>query len=456
MDRASILIVEDEESQRSLLSGLLRKEGYTVGEAGTGIDALELYKNEVFELVLLDYKLPDTDGLTLLKKMKDINPEVEVIMVTAFGSIENAVGALKTGASEYLTKPIDLDDLLFKIKKSEEKTYLVRENRVLKETLKDKFKSEDFVYQSEKMHEVASLIVRIAMTDSTCIISGESGVGKEVIVNLLHSLSERKNYPLIKVNCAAIPETLLESELFGYEKGAFTGAAQRKIGKFEVANKGTIFLDEVGDIPLVLQSKLLRALQEREIERLGGLHPVKVDVRIVAATNKNLDEEVKKGIFREDLYYRLNVVNIPIPPLRERKEDIPLLIDFFLKKYNAKHKKNVKGVTREARDMLMKYDYPGNVRELENITERAVVLTRGDYISKEDLPVFSGETKAFLEKNMKDTVETIEKNMIQEALMSSDWVQTKAASILGLSERMLRYKIKKYNITKIGQNGIKV
>jgi two-component system NtrC family response regulator len=377
-------------------------------------------------------------------------------MVTAFGSIENAVGALKTGASEYLTKPIDLDDLLFKIKKSEEKTYLVRENRVLKETLKDKFKSEDFVYQSEKMHEVASLIVRIAMTDSTCIISGESGVGKEVIVNLLHSLSERKNYPLIKVNCAAIPETLLESELFGYEKGAFTGAAQRKIGKFEVANKGTIFLDEVGDIPLVLQSKLLRALQEREIERLGGLHPVKVDVRIVAATNKNLDEEVKKGIFREDLYYRLNVVNIPIPPLRERKEDIPLLIDFFLKKYNAKHKKNVKGVTREARDMLMKYDYPGNVRELENITERAVVLTRGDYISKEDLPVFSGETKAFLEKNMKDTVETIEKNMIQEALMSSDWVQTKAASILGLSERMLRYKIKKYNITKIGQNGIKV
>ena len=450
MDRASILIIEDEESQRSLLSGLLRKEGYIVGEAGTGADALELYRNEVFELVLLDYKLPDTDGLTLLKKIKEVNPEVEIIMVTAFGSIENAVGALKNGASEYLTKPIDLDDLLFKIKKSEEKTYLVRENRVLKETLKDKFKSEEFVYQSEKMHEVASLIVRIARTDSTCIISGESGVGKEVIVNLLHSLSERENYPLIKVNCAAIPETLLESELFGYEKGAFTGAAQRKIGKFEVANKGTIFLDEVGDIPLVLQSKLLRALQEREIERLGGLHPVKVDVRIVAATNKNLDEEVKRGVFREDLYYRLNVVNIPIPPLRERKEDIPLLIDFFLKKYNTKHKKNVKGVTREARDMLMKYDYPGNVRELENITERAVVLTRGDYISKEDLPVFSGETKAFLEKNMKDTVETIERSMIQEALISSDWVQTKAASILGLSERMLRYKIKKYNITKIG------
>jgi len=454
MDRASILIVEDEDSQRSLLSGLLRKEGYIIGEAGTGADALEVFKKDIFELVLLDYKLPDADGLTLLKKFKEINPEVEIIMVTAFGSIENAVGALKAGATEYLTKPIDLDDLLFKIKKTEEKTYLVRENRVLKETLKDRFKSEDFVYQSEKMHEVASLIVRIASTDSTCIINGESGVGKEVVVDLLHSLSDRKDNPLIKVNCAAIPETLLESELFGYEKGAFTGAYQRKIGKFEVANKGTIFLDEIGDIPLVLQSKLLRVLQEREVERLGGLHPVKVDVRIVTATNKNIDEEVKKGTFREDLYYRLNVVNIRVPPLRERKEDILLLIDFFLKKYNVRHKKNVKGLTREVRDMLMKYDYPGNVRELENITERAVVLTRGDYISKEDLPAFSGETKDLLEKNMKETVETIERNMILDALIISEWVQTKAASILGLSERMLRYKIKKYKITKTTRNDI--
>jgi DNA-binding NtrC family response regulator len=454
MDRASILIVEDEDSQRSLLSGLLGKEGYSVGEAGTGADALEVFKKDIFELVLLDYKLPDTDGLTLLKKFKEINPEVEVIMVTAFGSIENAVGALKAGATEYLTKPVDLDDLLFKIKKTEEKTYLVRENRVLRETLKDRFKSENFVYQSEKMHEVASLIVRIAGTDSTCIINGESGVGKEVVVDLLHSLSDRKDNPLIKVNCAAIPETLLESELFGYEKGAFTGAYQRKIGKFEVANKGTIFLDEIGDIPLILQSKLLRVLQEREIERLGGIHTVKVDVRIITATNKNLDEEVKKGTFREDLYYRLNVVNISVPPLRERKEDVLLLIDFFLKKYNAKHKKNVKGITREVRDMLMKYDYPGNVRELENIIERAVVLTRGDYISKEDLPAFSGQTKDLLEKNMKETVEIIERNMILDALISSEWVQTKAASILGLSERMLRYKIKKYKIAKAGQSDV--
>jgi len=448
MDRVGILIVEDEEAQRSLLGGLLRKEGYTVGEASDGAGALALFQKEIFEIVLLDYRLPDTDGLSLLKQIKEINPGTEVVMITAFGSIENAVGALKAGASEYLTKPIDLDDLLFKLRKIEEKTYLVRENMVLRETLRDRFKSEEFVYQSEKMHEVSSLVVRIAKTDSTCIISGESGVGKEVVLNMIHALSERKNFPLIKVNCAAIPETLLESELFGYEKGAFTGAYQRKAGKFELADKGTIFLDEIGDIPLLLQSKLLRVIQEREIERLGGAHPIKVDVRIIAATNRNLEEEVRKGTFREDLYYRLNVVNIIVPPLRERKEDIPLLIDFFLKKYNMKHKKNIKGLTREARDVLVRYDYPGNVRELENIVERAVVLTRGDHISSEDLPNLAEQAMGASDSGIRGTVESLERSMIIEALVNADWVQTKAASALGLSERMLRYKIKKYNIVK--------
>jgi len=448
MDRVGILIVEDEEAQRSLLGGLLRKEGYTVGEASEGAGALALFQKEIFEIVLLDYRLPDTDGLSLLKQIKEINPGTEVVMITAFGSIENAVGALKAGASEYLTKPIDLDDLLFKLRKIEEKTYLVRENMVLRETLRDRFKSEEFVYQSEKMHEVSSLVVRIAKTDSTCIISGESGVGKEVVLNMIHALSERKSFPLIKVNCAAIPETLLESELFGYEKGAFTGAYQRKAGKFELADKGTIFLDEIGDIPLLLQSKLLRVIQEREIERLGGTHPIKVDVRIIAATNRNLEEEVRKGAFREDLYYRLNVVNIIVPPLRERKEDIPLLIDFFLKKYNIKHKKNIKGLTREARDVLVRYDYPGNVRELENIVERAVVLTRGDHISSEDLPNLAEQAMGASDSGIRGTVESLERSMIIEALVNADWVQTKAAATLGLSERMLRYKIKKYNIVK--------
>ncbi|MGD9578603.1 MAG: sigma-54-dependent transcriptional regulator [Syntrophorhabdus sp.] len=448
MDRATILIVEDEETQRSLLAGLLRKEGYTVEEAGDGTTALDLFRARTIDLALLDFKLPDMDGLAILKGLKEINPEIEVIMITAFGSIENAVNALKSGASEYLTKPIDLDDLLFKIKKIEDKKYLIHENRVLKEALRDRFKSEDFIYSSEKMSEVVSLVTRIAKTDSTCIIEGESGVGKEVVLNLVHQLSERRNQPLVKVNCAAIPETLLESELFGYEKGAFTGAFQRKIGKFELANKGTIFLDEIGDLTSLLQAKLLRVIQEKEVERLGGLHPVKVDARVIAATNRNLDEEVKKGNFREDLYYRLNVVKIWVPPLRERKEDIPALMDFFVKKYTGRYKKNIKGFTRESRDQLIKYDYPGNVRELENMVERAVVLARGDYITIDDIPNLAQSTGTPAEGGIRETVGVMEKQMITEALVKADWVQTKAASYLGISERMLRYKMKKYAISR--------
>jgi len=448
MDRATILIVEDEETQRSLLAGLLRNEGYTVEEAGNGVGALDLLRAKTIDLALLDFRLPDMDGLTILKGIKEINPEVEVIMITAFGSIENAVNALKSGASEYLTKPIDLDDLLFKIKKIEDKKYLVHENRVLRETLKDRFKSEDFIYSSDKMKEVVSLITRIAKTDSTCIIDGESGVGKEVVVNLIHQLSDRRNQPLVKVNCAAIPDTLLESELFGYEKGAFTGAFQRKIGKFELANRGTIFLDEIGDLTPLLQAKLLRIIQEKEVERLGGLHPTKVDVRVIVATNKNLEEEVKKGNFREDLYYRLNVVRISVPPLRERKEDIPLLMDFFAKRYAGRYKKNIQGFTRESRDQLIKYDYPGNVRELENMVERAIVLSRGDHITLEDIPNLSESATTPAEGGIRETVGVMEKQMITEALIKADWVQTKAAFLLGISERMLRYKMKKYAIAR--------
>ncbi len=448
MEKMGILIVEDEETQRDLLEGLLNKEGYTATGAGNGEDALRLLRDHTFEIVLLDYKLPDTDGLTVLKKLKEMNPEIQVIMITAFGSIENAVSALKEGAFEYLTKPIDLDDLLFKIRKVEERLHLIHENMVLKEALKDRMKSENLVYASEKMHEIVSLIVRVAKTDSTCMVQGESGVGKEIVANLVHELSERKNQPLVKVNCSAIPDTLLESELFGYERGAFTGAYQKKPGKFEIAHKGTIFLDEIGDVPLSLQPKLLRVLQEREIERLGGLHPIKIDVRIVAATNKNLDEEVKQGRFREDLFYRLNIVRIEIPPLRERKEDIPLFLDFFLRKFNQRHRKSVKGYAREARDALIKHDYPGNVRELENIVERAVVLARGEYITRGDLSMFNAAGPPSAEGSMKQVVESMEKRMITEALVSANWVQTKAAEAIGVSERMLRYKMKKLGIAR--------
>lgn len=448
MERMSILIVEDEETQRGLLEGLLSKEGYQVRGAGDGASALAAFTSQTFEIVLLDHKLPDTDGLTLLKQFKDMNPEVEIIMITAFGSIENAVTALKAGAFEYLTKPIDLDDLLFKIKKVEDKRHLVRENMVLREALKDRLKSDNIIYASERMNEVMSLVVRVAKTDSTVMIQGESGVGKEIIANLVHELSDRKRGPLVKVNCSAIPETLIESELFGHERGAFTGAYERKVGKFELANRGTIFLDEIGEVPIFVQPKLLRAIQEREIDRVGGLHPIKVDVRIISATNRNVEEEVKQGRFREDLYYRLNVVTIVIPPLRERKEDIPLLLDFFLSKCSGRHRKEVRGFTREARDLLIKHDYPGNVRELENIVERAVVLTRGDYISVDDLPMAPREDERSADGSMKGVVEGMEKRMITESLIGANWVQTKAAEALGISERMLRYKMKKLGITR--------
>jgi DNA-binding NtrC family response regulator len=448
MEQMSILVVEDEEAQRSLLEGLLNKEGYRATGAGDGKTALGLVRDGTFEIVLLDYRLPDMDGLTILKKVKEINPEIEVIMITAFGSIENAVTALKAGAFEYLTKPIDLDDLLFKIKKVRDRLHLVHENLVLKEALRERMKSENIVYASEKMHQVVSLIVRVAKTDSTCMVQGESGVGKEIVANLVHELSERKDGPLVKINCSAIPDTLLESELFGYERGAFTGAFQRKIGKFEVAHGGTIFLDEIGDVPLPLQPKLLRVLQEKEIERLGGLRPIKVDVRIVAATNKNLEEEVKQGRFREDLFYRLGIVRIDIPPLRDRKDDIPLFLDYFLKKFNVRHKKSIKGFSREARDVLIKHDYPGNVRELENIVERAVVLARGEYLTREDLSLFGQAEIPSIDGTMKQVVEAMEKRMIIEALVSANWVQTKAAESIGISERMLRYKMKKLGVTK--------
>lgn len=443
----TILIVEDEENQRMLLKGLLEKEGYMVLDVEDGVSALQVLKTQTVDCMLLDYRLPDLDGLELLKMTKRQNPEVEVIIITAYGTIERAVEALKSGATEYLQKPVNLDDLLLKLKKIEEKRHLIREIDVLKQVVKERFKKEGVVYASESMERVMSIAVRVAATDSTCLITGESGVGKEVVARLIHEMSPRRDGPFIRVNCAAIPENLLESELFGYEKGAFTGAVQRKPGKFELAEKGTIFLDEIGDLPLHLQAKLLRVIEQKEIERLGGLYPFKVDVRIIAATNKNLEAEVKRGSFREDLYFRLNVVTIEIPPLRERKEEIPLFLDFFLRKFSDRYGKGVKGLTREARDWLMRYDYPGNVRELENIVERAVVLTRGEYISMDDLPFQKGKepVKGFL--TMKQTVEEIEQRMIKDALAQAGGIQKRAAEILGITERMLRYKIKKYGIT---------
>ncbi|MBW2000295.1 MAG: sigma-54-dependent Fis family transcriptional regulator, partial [Deltaproteobacteria bacterium] len=382
-------------------------------------------------------------------------PETDVIMMTAYGTIETAVKAIKLGAADYITKPIELDELLLVIERISEHRNLLRENELLRKELKARDVTADhIIFKSKAMNHVVNLAGRVAGSNATVLIRGESGTGKELVARLIHTLSPRSGKPLITVNCAALPENLLESELFGHEKGAFTGAFQRRIGRFEEADEGTLFLDEIGDMSPALQVKLLRFLQEREFQRLGGNQTVYSDVRIISATNRDLEERVRQGLFRDDLYYRLNVVSIEIPPLRERKEDIPSLIDHFLKKFAHELGDQPPRLSMESRDMLLKYDYPGNVRELENIIERAVVIRRGDIITKSDLPFSTSFQDQAPErepghtpwKPLKKSVEELEKDMIQRALEATSNHQTRAAEMLGISERMLRYKLKKYGL----------
>ncbi|MGQ9694555.1 MAG: sigma-54-dependent transcriptional regulator [Thermodesulfobacteriota bacterium] len=448
-----ILIVDDERVQCEMLAGFLRKQGHCPDIAENGRLALEKFKTGNFDLVLTDQRMPEIEGLQLLKEIKRVNPEAMVVMMTAYGSVSSAVAAMKEGAYDYLTKPIDLDELLILVQRVEKEINLTRENRLLREQLREKFKVDFIVSNSRPMEEALNLVGLVAPSQATVLILGESGTGKELIARAIHYASPRAEKPFIKVNCAALPETLLESELFGHEKGAFTGAVARRIGRFEQADQGSIFLDEIGDLSLPLQMKLLRVLQEKEFERVGSNQTIKVDVRVIAATNRHLEEAIKKGTFREDLYYRLNVVTISLPPLRERKEDIPLLIEHFLKKYREQNKKEVVGLSKEAHALLMQYDYPGNVRELENIIERAVVLCRGEIITVNELPLnirefnieeFYKEGKEG--RNLPHILEEIERHMILEALKKRGGIQTKAAADLGISERVLRYKMKKYGI----------
>ncbi|MBW1972260.1 MAG: sigma-54-dependent Fis family transcriptional regulator [Deltaproteobacteria bacterium] len=449
-----ILIVEDEKFQRDMLIGFLKKEGYKVKGAESGFEAIELIKKEQFDIVLLDYKMPKKTGIETLEEIKGINPEISVIMMTAYGSVETAIESMKKGALDYLNKPIELEELLLLLERISEKITLKRENEILRKELNERLKFDTIIYKSSIMEEVINLAGRVAKSESTVLIRGESGTGKELIAEAIHYTSRRSDAPLIKVNCSALPETLLESELFGHEKGAFTGAYTRRIGRFEQADGGTIFLDEIGDIPPHIQVKLLRVLQDHEFERVGSSQTIKSDVRVLAATNRDLELAIEEKSFREDLYYRLNVITITIPPLRERKEDITPLVEHFLKKYSEKNDKNIKGVTREVMDLLMKYSFPGNVRELENIIEHAVVISRGEIISLTDLPFHirshekekKADESTLTESPLKERLEKIEKKAIIEALEKSHGVQTKAAEILGISERVLRYKIRKYNI----------
>jgi DNA-binding NtrC family response regulator len=442
-----ILVVDDELAQRAVLSGFLEKQGFDVTLAENGEKALELFRQESFDLVLTDQKMPNMSGLDLLVAIQAINPETAVIVMTAFGSIGVAVSSIKGGAIDYLTKPLNLDELCFRIRQVGERRRLFIENRELRETLQGRYSIEGIIGESGPMLDVLSLVRRVAPSEATVLIRGESGTGKELIANAIHFGSQRAGGPLVKVNCAALPETLLESELFGHEKGAYTGAVTSRQGRFELANAGTIFLDEIGDLPLHLQAKLLRVLQEREYEKVGSSRPVKVNVRILAASHRPLEALIKAGQLREDLYYRLNVVTILIPPLRERRSDLSLLIEHFLRRFAEKNGKTIRGLTHEARDTLLRYDYPGNVRELENLIERAVVLTRDDVISSGDLPLIVQEPEIAdgdRETNLEVAVEALERRMIRDTLARSDGVQIRAAKLLGISERGLRYKLIKY------------
>ncbi len=452
MRNHNILVIDDEAAQRDILTGYLKKKGYKIFSASSGKEGIETANSNQIDIIFSDFKMPDLNGIEVLEEVKKINPEISFVIVTAYGTVENAVKAMLLGAFDYISKPVDLDELDLMIERIIEHKNLKSENQLLKTQLQAKYKISSIVSQSQKMEEVINLAARVADSKANVLITGENGTGKEVLAKAIHYMSPRKDNPFIAVNVPALTETLLESELFGHEKGAFTGADKMKKGRFEIAHSGTIFMDEVGDIPQSIQVKLLRVLQEHQFERVGGTERIDVDVRIIAATNQNLEKKIKDGAFREDLFYRLNVVSINVPSLRERKDDILPLIENFLEKYSNENNKKGLEFSKEAIDLLMKYNYPGNVRELENIVERAVVLTRGSMITVEDLPMnIKGfqEEKSLVpagEGTLPEQIEALEKKLIYDALLESEGNQTKAGKILGLTERNLRYKLKKYNI----------
>ena len=450
MSKSTLLIVEDQAIQREVLAAHLQDEGYMVLQAETIESAIAIVSLKPVDGVITDFNLPDGDGIGLLKQIKGMNPEIQVILITAYGSVDRAVNAMKSGAYDYLTKPINIDELLVILKRALDHKRLVSENIRLREAVQERFTARGVVAASPKMQEVLNLAGRVAASKASVLIRGESGTGKEVIARTIHHASQRSEKPFVAFNAAALSPTLIESELFGHEKGAFTGADKVREGRFEQANGGTLFIDEIGDIPVNLQTKFLRVLQENYVERLGGSQPIAMDIRIVAATNKDLETMMKTGAFREDLFYRLNVISLQLPPLRERKADILPLCDLFIERYASENKKEIRGFTREAFDAVMKYNFPGNVRELENMIERAVIFTREPHITLDDLPpnIFdaAGEDRIADVGGLDDQVAALEKRLIIGALRKTGGNQSKAARALCVSERKLRYKLQKYRI----------
>lgn len=450
---ARILVVDDEESQRKMLRANLSLDGYEVFEAADGSEAISRVSQEYYDLILMDNRMAQMDGIEALREIKEMSPAIPIIIVTAYASVETAVKALQAGAHDYLTKPLDVDELRIKIRQTLEFWRLKEENILQKRRIENLFDASGIIGRSPQMKAVLETVAQVAPSEASVLILGESGTGKELIANALHQGSTRHDKRFIKVNCASIPDTLLESELFGHEKGAFTGAVARRPGRFKLADGGTIFLDEIGEMNIGIQAKLLRVLQEREFEPLGSTKTVKVDIRIIAASNKKLKEEVDKGSFREDLFYRLNVVPINLPPLRDRKGDIPLLVEHFLKIYNEKNNRNVQGFHPRALDALMRYAWPGNIRELENVVERCVILSREDFVPFSELPqAIQGETGDTLAQQAREgirpgmTIREMERELILSTLDENDGNRTRTARILGITRRTLQHKLKEYQI----------
>lgn len=449
-----ILIVDDEKNMRLILNKILSKEGYEIYQAENGKQALKEIKKSSPDLVLLDLKLPDINGIEVLEKIKQYDNSIIVIMLTAYGDIKNAVEAMKLGAYDYLKKPLDNEEMILVIKKALDNLRLSREVKLLRDRLDEKISIKEMMGESAPIRKVLKMVEMVAPTNMTVFLEGKTGTGKELISRLIHQKSNRRNKPFIAVDCGAIPESLFESELFGYEKGAFTDAVSTHIGKFEQANKGTLFLDEINNLPLNLQSKFLRAIEEKTIQRLGGKGAIQIDVRIIVASNINIIEEVNKKTFRDDLFYRLNEFRIDIPTLKERKDDIPTLSNYFLKEANLEMKKNILGISKDAMNSLISYGWPGNIRELKNVIKRAVLLTQGEYITRENLIFISIDNK--LKKNdewdykrlikegvtLNDMIEKVEIDILKQALKISNGKKTKAAKMLGLSRYTLYRKLK--------------